>query len=285
VLTHLSSKKIKMLIALLGLTLLVSGCTSNRANQLKPDIYVDGDNIHYEGKIQLNAAFQFVRLVSQYPNLKTLYINSSGGHGHAGIIMANLMVENKMNVVVRRNCHSTCANYIFMAGHKKTLSRESNLKFHGGLRWGQRLFSDYESEKSAKNLTAINHAKRQKKNRLEYVKKELAFYKKLNIDINLPYYGQFSKTLKDNQDGKEVFYYKVEDLVSMGVKNISFKNKSTFSFIHGDPIDLTNELKAALPPPYSKYQLVIRDNEKERYEDIQDWIFDIDKAKGGYKME
>jgi len=241
--------------------------TSLNKNQLKPNIHVDGVNIHYTGTINFEGALKFVNLVIQHPKVNNFYIHSKSGIAGAGLFLAHHIHRKKMNVVVDKACYFVCANYIFMAGHKKTLNQESDLQFQGGARSVSDLLYFYDIGQ----LTAAEKLAEPIQHKFKAIEQELALYKKLGVDINLPYYGQFSKTLKDNQNGKAAFYYKLEDLVSMGVKNIALKKKPPQSL--EKQIVLTDDLKAALPPPDSKYQLVIRENEKERYEERKDWIF------------
>ncbi len=65
------------------------------------------------------------------PEIDTLVITSTGGDVNYGIKLGNDVFDRKLNVVVRDYCMSSCANYIFLAGNKKSIEKNSIIAFHG----------------------------------------------------------------------------------------------------------------------------------------------------------
>jgi ATP-dependent protease ClpP protease subunit len=65
------------------------------------------------------------------PEIDTLVITSTGGDVNYGIKLGNDVFDRKLNVVVRDYCISSCANYIFLAGNKKSIENNSIIGFHG----------------------------------------------------------------------------------------------------------------------------------------------------------
>lgn len=56
---------------------------------------------------------------------------SFGGDGTAAAIIGIYIIENHIDVAVYDYCLSACANYIFLAGHRKYLAPSTILAWHG----------------------------------------------------------------------------------------------------------------------------------------------------------
>ncbi len=75
-------------------------------------------------------------------------VESKGGYLLAGILIGRLIYDAQMDVRVKRRCYSSCANYIFPAGHKKYLGTRALVIFHGGF---------YQSNMQAKLLASLGY--------------------------------------------------------------------------------------------------------------------------------
>lgn len=221
----------------------------------------NGSRIVYIGSID-QAGVDYMKMIYQESYLDTgrypsiLRVTSHGGFDNAGISMGTWIIENKLDVEVIDRCLSACANYVFLAGKRKILGKNSILGWHGsathpkGLRSGiKRAFKSgaydfiFEKEKFGyakfradsnkqypmlaereiremffeKNVYRIVDSSTQK------IAEEYAFYSKLNIDPMLPNYGFLSHKY-DNLDTSTFFYYSLEDLKKMGVTNLELSD-------------------------------------------------------------
>lgn len=234
-----------------------------QAETVKPqDIWIDAENVlHYKGKI---TAEKFQRLKAVYAGARIaptlLQIDSGGGKGHIGLALGEWIQQHSLDVYVEKMCFSSCANFVFTAGRNKYLSGNAILGWHGGFNQAnvkekaiQALEEDFRrdheeisqpdvdyeggahiSGKDSKDTACpfddddIEVAKSQVVECLHQLSKaETLFYKQLGIDPNLPYYGQRgqyqSLYLSRQYSG---FYYSLEDLEKMQVKNIFLKSGS-----------------------------------------------------------
>jgi len=88
---------------------------------------IDKDTLRFTGAIKEESFSEFQSKIDA--NVKTIEINSGGGKVSASLKIANEISTRKINVVVRGFCISSCANYIFLAGAKKTI--DGIVGFHG----------------------------------------------------------------------------------------------------------------------------------------------------------
>lgn len=62
---------------------------------------------------------------------KIFVVNSFGGDAAAAAIIGIFILENRIDVAAYDSCLSACANYIFLAGHRKYLAPSTILAWHG----------------------------------------------------------------------------------------------------------------------------------------------------------
>ena len=89
-----------------------------------------GEPLYFKGEISEQSVDAFI---SKYADSKagTLYIDSGGGEVEAGIRLGLWLHNRDMNVIVDGVCLSSCANYVFTAGKKKTVLKGSVVGWHG----------------------------------------------------------------------------------------------------------------------------------------------------------
>lgn len=204
---------------------MLSGCGSYSF------VYQSNNAIVYDGYITKKGLNKFEKILSKTPNpSQLLIIRSQGGEVIPAIKMANIIYNQHMDIQVKGFCASSCANYIFPAGNNKFLEKHAVLLWHGGA------LSDLASigEKTI-NQSALEHKWDQKKieetkkiflkSELEFKASEKELYQKLKIDPYLPVYGH-AKSCLDKYTTFEVdfFYYALEDMEKMGLKNIQIVN-------------------------------------------------------------
>lgn len=191
---------------------------------------------------------------------KKIMVASGGGDVLAGLAIAKLVNAYQLDVYVGNVCASSCANYIFLAGRYKWLNQNSIIMYHGntqqekfknlkkllqtsngnisrlpndigfGIKNKELTFSPVTKIPSIEDILVRRYLGiPEMLTNLEYIKfyeqLEVGFYKKIGVDLHIAVYGQVGKyesTYKSYQ--YEGFYYSLEDMARMGVKNIRVKN-------------------------------------------------------------
>ncbi len=95
-------------------------------------VWQDGANVHYIGDITPLQNQQVKQLLAQTTmKVQQLVIQSGGGNVDAGMDLADIMLEHKLDLVVDKFCFSSCANYVFIAGKNKYIQPNAILGWHG----------------------------------------------------------------------------------------------------------------------------------------------------------
>ncbi|SCK06458.1 hypothetical protein [Vogesella sp. LIG4] len=109
-------------------------CTAAAAEDpARASLSADGGTLQYEGPLALDTIRQ-LELLYQQSTVKPreLQINSPGGDARLGMYLGYLVHGWGLDVRVREQCASSCANYVFPAGREKYLEDGSMLLWHGG---------------------------------------------------------------------------------------------------------------------------------------------------------
>ena len=193
---------------------LLPSCSLN--HQLAPtaaeesvtQVYQQGDTIFYIGAISNEANQQFARLLDK--NIKTLKISSRGGEIMLGMDLGEIVFENGLNVEVDKFCFSSCANYVFPAGKRKILNKNSLLGWHGGA-LQKMVFDDAQTEMAYKNYIAPAQ------------KREAEYFKKIRVSQISTIYGQRDEFASFEQCAG--WSYSVKAMQKLGMKNILLSNE------------------------------------------------------------
>lgn len=182
------------LVTLLALFMADAGAT-NRVDairrQMGPgDSAIIGDGrytIYLIGAITPALARDFKEATEHGPLIDTVIVDSQGGDMSSAPDIANLIYRRKLNIVVDGRCFSACANYLFPAGHWKSLRGQSFLGIHnrtysyldGGVSKHATHLSELQStlKKSSDKQTARDFA--------ELHKKESKFFAAIKMSTSL----------------------------------------------------------------------------------------------------
>lgn len=173
--------------------------------------------ISFSGQIEKDELSRFLKVYK--PTDDTLTLNSGGGHMGAALDIGSLLIKNKnLTVVVQGMCASSCANYLFLAGHTKKIDH-GIVGFHGN--WKAMAATD-KFKKEAQSI-----APKQRYDILAYhqqkVRQESEFFSRAGVDQSL-----FDKTQKENDEGLYDIYvpgtnifekYGIHDVI--GVQDMS----------------------------------------------------------------
>jgi hypothetical protein len=94
-------------------------------------VKVGKDYIFYNGEITLKGANELINTLKNNKN-KHFYINSFGGSSEAGLKIGEFISKNDVAVSVIGNCHSSCANYIFLPSKTRSATADAQIGLHGG---------------------------------------------------------------------------------------------------------------------------------------------------------
>jgi hypothetical protein len=100
------------------------------ANPASADIALTGEAAYYSGPISAELNQQFFATVKG-KTIKRLIITSSGGEVEAGIALGLWVFGHGLDIDVPEYCLSSCANYVFPAGQKKSIGAGAIVAWHG----------------------------------------------------------------------------------------------------------------------------------------------------------
>jgi hypothetical protein len=95
-----------------------------------PDLVVRDGSLVVKGAIDKKLAEVFAAALRSDPNIRSITITSAGGDAREGLRIGRLIAEQKLEVIAEGVCASACAQYIFLAGARKTVQPGAVLLFH-----------------------------------------------------------------------------------------------------------------------------------------------------------
>ncbi|MDN3651562.1 hypothetical protein QWY77_02095 [Thalassotalea ponticola] len=202
---------------------ILAGCASVPAPQLA-FIEVDGSTITYKGDIQSGDLIRIKSAINnESANPKLFRVSSGGGSIEEGIKIGRWIKNNKLNVEVVGGCLSSCANYIFTAGNKKILHKDSVLVWHGGAQ-------QPGLKQQAEQAGAVDKWH-------QWQKAEADFFSLINVNSFISVCGQYTKEYQSHYNDGEAtvlayvksiigtmpvgFDYNLEDLKLFGIDNVA----------------------------------------------------------------
>ncbi len=225
-------EKILFIFSVLFSTLLlgndISKKTLTKDNQSS---YIKGDKIYYNGEINKENNNAIYKLYySQKIKPKTIYLNCKSSDLRMAIELGEFVTNNKLNTQAGDYCIGDCANYVFLAGQKKIVSKYSILAFDVGI-----YSQDYKRRvvKSIKiKNTSITQDKIDEKYKKEIENLELrvkAIYKISKVDF---YFSKLATQdeFKDKINSSYIigYYFDMKDMKSLKINNLYFSPKGWF---------------------------------------------------------
>jgi len=99
-------------------------------NPARADISLGAGTAYYSGPISVERNQRFFEL-AQKKDVKRLVITSGGGEVDAGIALGLWVYERGLDIEVPEVCLSSCANYVFTAGQRKSIGAGAIVAWHG----------------------------------------------------------------------------------------------------------------------------------------------------------
>lgn len=96
---------------------------------------IEEDGLCFRGNTTDANSAAFIEAIAATNDQTPLVVvvNSSGGEINAAMAMAEAMVPRQTTVVADRQCMSSCANYLFLAGDRRVVTAGTLLGYHGGI--------------------------------------------------------------------------------------------------------------------------------------------------------
>lgn len=178
-------------------------------------VLVVGDTLVYDGMITGEAVLEAMRVVRESNKpIKNLKITSTGGDMAVGIEFGYFIKDHNLDVEVSELCFSSCANYVLPAAKSVVINTNSLIGWHGGAKQSDELWELSVPKKERSSFMAYLNRMRVK---------ETVFFGYVGVDQQITSYGQTIKNscqIKQKTDG---WYYSIEDLHRMGIKDITVK--------------------------------------------------------------
>ena len=194
----------------------------------EPLITVEGTTITYVGKISVKSVGRLLNAVKGN-KFETLVISSGGGEINAAMKMGSWVFDNNIDVVVDGVCMSSCANYVFTAGRRKTIKNGSIVAWHGNaLQESGMSEKDVresvieafnrlpESEKKKQNLEDLvrKSIEQMREYRAASKKRQAQFFAKIGVDEYVCRIGN------EKYRAQDFYILSVEDMNRFGIHNV-----------------------------------------------------------------
>lgn len=109
----------------------------NHQRTLRQPIVMSGDGTtaFIKGDLSYATSTELDLAIVNEPNLKTIKLQSSGGHVFAARTIAKQIMFHELNTHIDKHCYSACT-LVFMGGKKRTMNPSAQLGFHQyQMRW------------------------------------------------------------------------------------------------------------------------------------------------------
>lgn len=197
-------------------------------------VHADGGELHYAGPVDADANR---RLFALYDRLErkptTLVVKSKGGEVGSGLELGQWVHANRLDVRVPEYCLSSCANYVFTAGARKTVSSHAVVGFHGGVS-----STEFKLDEATQAMfDALTKAQQDafwakfREDTRPMVEREAAFFQRIGVDRAITTYGQASRFEHTAGNG---WTYTREGFARFGVTGIDVTGGPWRPAIDGD---------------------------------------------------
>jgi hypothetical protein len=189
------------------------------------------NTISYSGELTEAGFRKFRQVLTEFKDsVQWVEIKSKGGEINVGMDFGELIYENNLNLSVPEYCLSSCANYIFTAAAEKRLGKYALIGFHGGA--SSRTFNNPQLEEQAESFPenqrdeVKNQIRKQLKAYMDRShQRENIFFETVGVDQKITTLGQAERYSSFDKTKHYVgWYYLIEDLEKLGVKNVHVTN-------------------------------------------------------------
>lgn len=187
-------------------------------------VRIIGASMEYRGEMTEEGLATLKRLAYGQA-IDTLVVDSAGGEIVVGMDFGNWVVERQLNVVVDGVCLSSCANYVFTAGSKKSILPGSVVAWHGSAKQPgllDQMHAMIEKDVKARRLPPGKEAEelvRARQKNVDYltgaIVKQGEFFHRVGVD-------EYVTRIGNEVYGLPGFYYlSVEDMARFGIRDVT----------------------------------------------------------------
>jgi hypothetical protein len=187
------------------------------AMPVSADVRFSAGGAYYSGAISTEQNHQLFELVKG-KTVERLIITSSGGDVEAGIALGTWVYEHNLNIEIPEYCLSSCANYVFTAGDKKSIREGAIVDWHGNYNhlkqsglWQDDIAGRMERYGEDAE-TAKSHA-REEMSRL--VRLEREFFTRIGVDEYICWFGKVPPYSAPNY-----YFLSKQDMARFGVTHV-----------------------------------------------------------------
>ncbi|AIG05291.1 Uncharacterised protein [Pseudomonas fluorescens] len=195
------------------------------AEALPVTVDVIGDSVHYTGDLNADAVAKLADQVkASNGSVAKLVIDSGGGDVNVGMDLAEIVLAAELDVIVKRLCASSCANYVFPAGKRKQINPGAVVIWHGSaiqesLMAGPTLedikFEDGAALSGPDKMALFESWRGDAIRYVEDAKvRQNALFKKIGIDDRITVMGQQLKAAQE-------WTVSIKDMERFGIRNVS----------------------------------------------------------------
>lgn len=175
------------------------------AHQQTSRIEVANEALLFTGPITADSADKFLGALASQP-VERILISSGGGGVEPAIRMAVEIHRRGLDVEVIGPCFSSCANYIFPAGKRKTIGGAGIVAWHGNMRHLLYLHQTGAKLQTPEHLADIQ--------RLQSL--EAAFFRSIGVDELICWAGKLPP-----YNVRNMFFLSVADMARFGVDQMA----------------------------------------------------------------
>lgn len=156
-----------------------------------------GASLHYTGPITSEAVARARAVLEASPQVREVVVNSGGGDVEAGMDLGDMIHARGLDVRVSGGlCMSSCANYVFTAGRRKTIEPGSLVIWHGSM-LQEGMFEKFDASTlvhpEGRPLTRRERRRAEREVRRDFervLRRQHGFYAKLGVDAAITVVGQ-----------------------------------------------------------------------------------------------
>jgi len=176
-----------------------------------------GETAHYAGEISKDRNQQFFAALAGKP-VRRLVITSNGGGVAAGVELGLWVFERELDVEVSEYCLSSCANYVFPAGVRKTIRSGAVVAWHGNYRHLKEtgLWTDEVAHRMEAYGEDEETARRRARERVgRLVRLERGFFARIGVDEYVCWIGKMPPYNAPNY-----YFLSRDDMARFGIRDV-----------------------------------------------------------------
>lgn len=170
-----------------------------------PVVEVRGDAVVFQGRIDGGSLAEF-RHALEDSTLKRLVITSRGGLVASALELAALVHERHMDIEVPMACLSSCANYVFPAGRRKTIGHPGAVAWHGNMAHVLYLDQHGQGTWSAEQMAGAR----------ELAAREAEFFRSIGVDGFVCWFAKIAP-----YNVADFYYLSAADMERFGIRDVT----------------------------------------------------------------